>query len=76
MSRTSLVLRDCGGLRAFIENKANKFEFHRIEVEHALRLANLKQDEIQQVLKNGFEANISQLEDISYQLDNLNTTIT
>lgn len=76
MSRTSLVLRDCGGLRGFIENKANKFEFHRIEVEHALRLANLNQEEIQQVLKNGFEANISQLEDITYQLDKLYTTIT
>lgn len=76
MSRTSLVLRDCGGLRGFIKNKANKFEFHRIEVEHALRLANLNQEEIQRVLENGFEANMSLLKDISYQLDNLNTTIT
>lgn len=75
MSRTSLVLRDCGGLRGLIENKARKFEFHRIEVEHALRLANINQSEIRGILEEGFEANISHLKDISYQLDRLDNKL-
>ena len=86
MSRTSLVLRDCGGLRGLIENATRNSGLHRIEVEHALRLANINQSKIRDILEEGFEANISHLKDISFQfdynldrldnkLDELNTTM-
>ena len=75
MSRTPLMLRDCGGLKSLLDREASKLRYHRIEVEHALRLANLKQEETQRILVNGFEANLSRLEYISYQLDDLRDTI-
>ncbi|MBU0568378.1 hypothetical protein KJ693_11345 [bacterium] len=61
MSRALLTLRDYGGLPNLIENEVGKWRYHRIEVEHALHLANLKQEEIKQVLVNGFKANLSTL---------------
>jgi len=69
------MLRDCGGLKSLLDREASKLRYHRIEVEHALRLANLKQEETQRILVNGFEANLSRLEYISYQLDDLRDTI-
>lgn len=75
MSRAPLLLRDCGGLKSLLDREASELRYHRIEVEHALRLANLKQEETQQILVNGFEANLSRLEDISYQLDELKEVV-
>ena len=48
---------------------------HRIELEHGLYLANLKQDEIKATLADNFAAQTAALEDIAYSLDELRDTI-
>lgn len=75
MNKNFLVLRDCGGLRGLIENEIKAHRYHRIEVEHALHLANFNIEETQGILEDAFRENRSQLNDISYRLDNLTDTI-
>ena len=62
-------------LRLLINGEARSNRFHRIEVEHGLRLANLNQQKTQQILIQGFQANLSRLDDLSGAVDRLTDAV-
>ncbi|MHB1157317.1 MAG: tetratricopeptide repeat protein [Phycisphaerales bacterium] len=62
-------------LQSLIKIEAKQNHFHRIEVEHALRLANLNAETTNEILVEGFQANISKLQDVHYAINDLKEAV-
>ena len=70
-----LSLEGVTKLQSLIKTEAEENHFHRIEVEHALNLANLNSEISNGILVSGFRANISKLQDVHYAIDDLKDAV-
>jgi tetratricopeptide (TPR) repeat protein len=70
-----LSLEGVSKLQSLIQTEAEENYFHRIEVEHALNLANLNSEISNEILVSGFRANISKLQGVHFAIDELKDAV-
>src|ERR1041385_2857913 len=59
------------GIQDLIRLETSKTRFHRLEVEHALRLANQSHAQTQAILMRGFQATVDELREVSQSIQHL-----